>query len=73
MTAYDQHAIEAFEVNAVDYLLKPFDQARLELAVQRARRRIDVDRLDRRLDADAIDRGADAEMLTNRGQGRPVP
>ena len=40
VTAYDQHAIEAFEVNAVDYLLKPVDQARLEVAVDRARRRI---------------------------------
>ncbi|HEY2905938.1 MAG TPA: LytTR family DNA-binding domain-containing protein [Vicinamibacterales bacterium] len=44
VTAYDQHAIEAFEVNAVDYLLKPVDQARLELALQRARRRIATDR-----------------------------
>jgi two-component system response regulator LytT len=44
VTAYDQHAIEAFEVNAVDYLLKPVDQSRLELAVDRARRRIQVDR-----------------------------
>jgi len=44
VTAYDQHAIEAFEVNAVDYLLKPVDPARLELAVQRARRRVDTDR-----------------------------
>src|SRR5712691_1756120 len=43
VTAYDQHAIEAFEVNAVDYLLKPVDQARLEMAVQRARRRIASD------------------------------
>src|SRR5205823_11100790 len=40
VTAYDQHAIEAFEVNAVDYLLKPVDPARLEVAVQRARRRV---------------------------------
>ena len=32
VTAFDQHAIEAFEVNAVDYLLKPVDPARLELA-----------------------------------------
>jgi two-component system response regulator LytT len=40
VTAYDQHAIEAFEVNAVDYLLKPVDPARLEVAVERARRRI---------------------------------
>jgi two-component system LytT family response regulator/two-component system response regulator LytT len=40
VTAYDQHAIEAFEVNAVDYLLKPVDPARLEVALERARRRI---------------------------------
>ncbi len=40
VTAYDQHAIEAFEVNAVDYLLKPVDATRLEQAVQRARRRL---------------------------------
>jgi two-component system LytT family response regulator/two-component system response regulator LytT len=40
VTAYDQHAIEAFEVNAIDYLLKPVDAARLEQAVRRARRRL---------------------------------
>jgi DNA-binding LytR/AlgR family response regulator len=39
VTAYDQHAIEAFEVNAVDYLLKPVEPARLDTAVQRVRRR----------------------------------
>ena len=44
VTAFDQHAIEAFEVNAVDYLLKPVDPARLEMAVDRARRRISIDR-----------------------------
>jgi two-component system LytT family response regulator/two-component system response regulator LytT len=44
VTAYDQHAIEAFEVNAVDYLLKPVDPSRLEVALQRARRRIVGDR-----------------------------
>jgi two-component system LytT family response regulator/two-component system response regulator LytT len=44
VTAFDQHAIEAFEVNAVDYLLKPVDAARLEQALQRARRRLTVDR-----------------------------
>src|SRR5580704_8005548 len=43
VTAFDQHAIEAFEVNAVDYLLKPVDPSRLQLAVQRARRRIQSD------------------------------
>jgi two-component system LytT family response regulator/two-component system response regulator LytT len=44
VTAYDQHAIEAFEVNAVDYLLKPVEQGRLEVAVDRARRRIATER-----------------------------
>jgi two-component system response regulator LytT len=44
VTAYDQHAIEAFEVNAVDYLLKPVDPARLEVAVGRARRRVSSNR-----------------------------
>lgn len=39
VTAYDQHAIEAFEVNAVDYLLKPVDASRLEQAIARVRRR----------------------------------
>jgi two-component system LytT family response regulator/two-component system response regulator LytT len=41
-TAYDQYAVRAFDVNAVDYLLKPFDQARVEQAVTRARNRVDV-------------------------------
>ncbi|HEY7170192.1 MAG TPA: LytTR family DNA-binding domain-containing protein [Vicinamibacterales bacterium] len=64
VTAYDQHAIEAFEVNAVDYLLKPVDPARLDLALQRARRRISFERLN----ADAalggrIDTGFSNEQL----------
>lgn len=37
-TAYDQHAVRAFELAAVDYLLKPVPQARLEQALARARR-----------------------------------
>jgi len=44
VTAFDQHAIEAFEVNAVDYLLKPVEPTRLEQAVERARRRIEAGR-----------------------------
>jgi two-component system LytT family response regulator/two-component system response regulator LytT len=44
VTAFDQHAVEAFEVNAVDYLLKPVDPARLEIALERARKRITSDR-----------------------------
>ena len=40
VTAFDQYAIEAFNVNAVDYLLKPVDPDRLEQALERARRRV---------------------------------
>jgi two-component system response regulator LytT len=39
-TAYDQYAVRAFDVNAVDYLLKPFDRTRVEQAVERARGRM---------------------------------
>jgi two-component system LytT family response regulator len=37
VTAYDQHALKAFEVHALDYLLKPFKPARFKATVQRAR------------------------------------
>ena len=40
VTAYDEYALRAFEAGAVDYLLKPFDQERLNRAVARARRAI---------------------------------
>src|SRR5712671_669776 len=36
-TAFDQYAVKAFEVNAVDYLLKPFDRKRVAQSVERAR------------------------------------
>lgn len=41
VTAYDQHAIRAFEANALDYLLKPFSDERLEAALCRAKARHD--------------------------------
>jgi two-component system LytT family response regulator len=40
VTAYDQYALRAFEAGALDYLLKPFDNARFELALGRAKQRI---------------------------------
>jgi len=43
-TAYDEYAIRAFEVGAVDYLLKPFARARVEEAVGRARARVGAER-----------------------------
>ena len=49
VTAFDQYAIEAFEVNAIDYLLKPVESTRLEQALQRARRWISTDRAPQRV------------------------
>jgi two-component system LytT family response regulator len=40
VTAYDEYAVAAFAFNAVDYLLKPFDDDRLRAAIERARARI---------------------------------
>jgi two-component system LytT family response regulator len=40
VTAYDQFAVRAFEAHAVDYLLKPFDRERLQIALRRARERL---------------------------------
>jgi DNA-binding LytR/AlgR family response regulator len=40
VTAYDEHAIEAFERGAIDYVLKPFNEQRLQLTVERLRDRV---------------------------------
>lgn len=50
-TAFDQYAVKAFEVNAIDYLLKPFDKKRVSQAIEKARRRLqgatpDSDKID---------------------------
>jgi len=65
-TAYDHYAVHAFEVNAVDYVLKPFDRARIAKAIQRAKKMVDantspVERLENlvgQLGAGAPKRGA---------------
>ena len=41
VTAYDQHALRAFQVRALDYLLKPFDRERFNEALERARRQVE--------------------------------
>jgi two-component system LytT family response regulator len=40
VTAFDQYAVRAFEKHAVDYLLKPYDRARFDTALERARQRL---------------------------------
>jgi two-component system LytT family response regulator/two-component system response regulator LytT len=41
-TAFDHYAVQAFDVNAVDYVLKPFDKARISKAIQKAKREIEA-------------------------------
>ena len=68
VTAYDRHAIEAFDVNAVDYLLKPVEQGRLETAIDRVRRRIQTERAANRPERPAVDRLL--QMLEDRTAAR---
>jgi two-component system LytT family response regulator/two-component system response regulator LytT len=42
-TAFDNYAVSAFEVNAVDYVLKPFDKARIAKAIQRAKKMLETE------------------------------
>ncbi len=63
VTAYDEYAVRAFELNAVDYLLKPVDGARLREAINRAQERLD--RADLQLDAaERVDAAAAAYEAT---------
>lgn len=64
VTAYDQYALRAFEVHALDYLLKPFDDARFEKALRQARAQVEqreINKLSRKLFALLEDREAEQE------------
>lgn len=68
-TAYDQYAIRAFDANAIDYLLKPYDRARLQRALDRVRQRLQAPQ-----PMQAFDSGHEVRQLlvTERGVTRVV-
>jgi two-component system LytT family response regulator/two-component system response regulator LytT len=81
ITAFDRYAIEAFDVNALDYLLKPVEQERLSRALNRARNRLVSPESDRGMEESLINmirgmtgKGAPRfEKLTVYHEGRFIP
>ena len=64
VTAYDQYALRAFETGALDYLLKPFDNARFDLALNRAKQKIALGKdLPQKLDRVAIKNAGQISFL----------
>jgi two-component system LytT family response regulator len=78
VTAYDEHALRAFDVHAVDYVLKPIDRNRFRTAVERARQRLEQPPgdLDKRISAALGELGRPvqdyAKRLAIRGDGRVI-
>jgi two-component system LytT family response regulator len=85
VTAFDEHAVRAFEVHALDYLLKPFDGERLRVALDRVRERMAARRDDRAALAELVselrrearaaqrDRFRDRFMVTADGRSYFIP
>jgi DNA-binding LytR/AlgR family response regulator len=74
-TAFEEYAVHAFEVNAVDYVLKPFDRARIAKAIQRAKKLVDADaspveRLENVLSQLSPRRAAQPVKLLMKAQGK---
>jgi two-component system, LytTR family, response regulator len=70
-TAYDQYALKAFELHAVDYLLKPFSQARFDEAIVRAKKRLHQDK--HALSALVQEIKLERILVRDRGQNHIIP
>jgi len=69
VTAFDEHAIKAFELDAVDYLLKPYDKARLHKSLERLRGRRDPAVASAAVRVARQRVGASQRLLVPRGEG----
>lgn len=74
-TAYDNYAVQAFEVNAVDYVLKPFDKGRIAKAIQRAKKAVEsnasaVERLESLVDKLGLEKSPQPVKLLVKSQSR---
>ena len=72
VTAYDQYALRAFEVHAVDYLLKPFDRERFTAALARVREQQRLDEVREKLQALLDERAKYPDRLEVKTSGRVV-
>lgn len=72
VTAYDQYALKAFDVAAIDYLVKPFDDERFEQAFTRARRIVELEEMDRLSEQLlALLQGSSSTQTSTSGSGTP--
>jgi two-component system LytT family response regulator/two-component system response regulator LytT len=76
-TAYDNYAVQAFEVNAVDYVLKPFDKGRIAKAIQRAKKAMEsntsaVERLESLVDKLGAPKAPQPVKLLVKAQSRLI-
>jgi two-component system, LytTR family, response regulator len=69
-TAYDHYALSAFELDALDYLLKPFGQDRFRQTLERIRRRLSVSNMEELINVNSLDRARSA--LRHADAGTPI-
>ena len=70
VTAYDQYALKAFDVNAIDYLLKPIEESMIDRAIQRVRKQQTSPDGDMRGQIETLLRTLDASTIPSRKPGR---
>jgi len=71
-TAYDQYALDAFEINAVDYILKPFSEERIRITIERVKKEIADHKVGKEKDTGEISKLLEKVMLKKHQERIPV-